>query len=104
MPIDRAATLRNAEKLLRQGKLAQAIAEYVRVVEEQPHDWNTANTLGDLYVRGGQIDKAVEQFVRIADHLYAEGFYPKAGALYKKVLKVNPDHGRAATGLALLKG
>jgi len=62
--IDRVATLRNAEKLLRQGKLAQAIAEYVRVVEDQPHDWNTANTLGDLYVRGGQIEKAVEQFVR----------------------------------------
>src|SRR5262249_45801313 len=60
--------------------------------EDQPRDWNTANTLGDLYMRGRQIDKAVEQYVRIADHLYAEGFYPKAGALYKKVLKVKPDH------------
>jgi tetratricopeptide (TPR) repeat protein len=92
VPIDRVATLRNAEKLLRQGKLDQAIAEYVRVVEDQPRDWNTANTLGDLYVRGAQIDKAVEQFVRIADHLYGEGFFPKAGALYKKVLKIKPDH------------
>ena len=64
MAIDRAATLRNAEKLLRQGKLDAAIAEYVRVVEEQPRDWNAANTLGDLYVRAGQIDKAVEQFSR----------------------------------------
>ena len=67
MPIDRAATLRNAEKLLRQGKPDAAIAEYLRVVEEQPRDWNTANILGDLYVRAGQIDKAVDQFVRIAD-------------------------------------
>ena len=92
MPIDRVATLRNAEKLLRQGKLDQAIAEYVRVVEDHPRDWNTANTLGDLYMRGGQIDKAVEQYVRIAEHLYAEGFFPKAGALYKKVLKIKPDH------------
>ena len=31
MPIDRAATLRNAEKLIRQGKLPDAIAEYVRL-------------------------------------------------------------------------
>ena len=61
MPIDRAATLRNAEKLLRQGKLEPAIAEYLRVVQEHPSDWNTANTLGDLYIRANQGDKAVDQ-------------------------------------------
>ena len=33
MPIDRAATLRNAETLLRQGRIDQAIAEYLRVVK-----------------------------------------------------------------------
>jgi Flp pilus assembly protein TadD len=55
---DRAVTLRNAEKLIRQGKLDAAIAEYLRVVEDAPDDWNVANTLGDLYARAGQIDKA----------------------------------------------
>jgi tetratricopeptide (TPR) repeat protein len=95
VPIDRAATLRNAEKLLRQGKLDQAIAEYLRVVEDQPRDWNTANVLGDLYIRAGQPDKAVDQFTRIADHLNDEGFLPKASALYKKILKLKPDHEHA---------
>jgi tetratricopeptide (TPR) repeat protein len=90
VPIDRAATLRNAEKLLRQGKLDTAIAEYLRVVEEQPRDWSTANLLGDLYVRARQVDKALAQFTRIADSLRDEGFLPKAGALYKKVLKLKP--------------
>ena len=94
-PIDRTAILRNAEKLLRQGKLDLAIAEYLRVVEEQPRDWNTANVLGDLYIRAGQIDKAVEQYTRIADSLAEEGFLPKAGALYKKILKIKPDHEHA---------
>ena len=51
MAIDRAATLRNAEKLLRTGKLEPAIAEYLRVVEAQPQDWNTANILGYLGVK-----------------------------------------------------
>ncbi len=92
MPIDRAITLKNAEKLLRQGKLNPAIAEYLRIVEEQPRDFNTANILGDLYVRAKQIDKAVDQFTRIADGLSAEGFLPKAGAVYKKILKLKPDH------------
>jgi tetratricopeptide (TPR) repeat protein len=89
--IDRAPTLRNAEKLLRQGKLEPAIAEYLRVVEEHPQDWATANVLGDLYVRVGQKEKAVEQFARIAGSLSRQGFLPKAAALYKKVLKISPD-------------
>lgn len=91
MAIDRVATLRNAEKLLRQGKLDQAIGEYVRIVDDQPRDWNTANTLGDLYLRAGRIDEAVEQFTRIADGLSRDGFLPKAAALYKKVLKAKPN-------------
>jgi tetratricopeptide (TPR) repeat protein len=93
--IDRAAVLRNAEKLLRQGKIEPAILEYLRVVQDQPRDWNTANALGDLYVRAGQTDKAIEQFTRIADSLSDEGFLPKAGALYKKILKLKPDHEHA---------
>ena len=95
MPIDRAATLRNAEKLLRTGKLEAAIAEYLRVVEDQPRDWNTANLLGDLYGRAGHPDKAVEQFTRIADHLSEEGFVQKASAIYKKILKIKPDNEHA---------
>ncbi|MGC4082430.1 MAG: tetratricopeptide repeat protein [Vicinamibacterales bacterium] len=95
MPIDRAATLRQAEKLLRQGKLDLAIGEYLRLVEEQPRDWNTGNLLGDLYVRAGQMDSAIGQFARIAESLHTEGFLSKAAALYKKILKLRPDDDRA---------
>jgi len=89
--IDRDAAVRQAEKLLRQGKLDQAIAEYLRLVEDQPRDWTTANLLGDLYVRAGQVDHAIAQFARMAESLYREGFLPRASALYKKILKLQPD-------------
>ena len=92
MALDRAETIRNAEKLLRQGKLEAAITEYLRLVEDSPGDWNAANTLGDLYVRAGQIDKAIEQFIQIADSLNDEGALPKASAVYKKILKLKPEH------------
>jgi tetratricopeptide (TPR) repeat protein len=92
VPVDRDAALRTAERLLRQGKLEGAIAEYVRLTDDQPRDWNSVNALGDLYVRAGNPERAVAQFVRIADHLFDEGFLPKAGALYKKALKVKHDH------------
>jgi tetratricopeptide (TPR) repeat protein len=102
--IDRAATLKNAEKLLRQGKIEPAIAEYLRLAEDQPRDWNIANTLGDLYVRARQVDKAVEQFTRIADSLSEEGFLPKASAIYKKILKLRPEHEHALVQAAEIAG
>ncbi len=91
MPIDREETLRRAEKLLLEGKIDPAIAEYRAVVEELPSDWSTANLLGDLYVRAGRIDNAVAEFTRIAGHLGGEGFLSKAIALHKKILKIKPD-------------
>ena len=100
MALDREDTLKKADKLLRQGRLDAAIAEYLRVVADQPRDWNTANTLGDLYVRAKQADKAVAQYARIAQHFFDDGFYPKAAALYKKILKIVPDHEQSQLQLA----
>jgi tetratricopeptide (TPR) repeat protein len=100
VPIDREATLRQAERLKGQGRLDLAIAEYVRLVEDQPRDWNTINALGDLYLRAGDTDRAVAQFVLIADHLFGEGFFPKAAAVYKKALKSRPDHEHTLLRLA----
>lgn len=90
-PFDREAALKAAEKALKLGKIDTAIAEYVRIIEAQPRDWNSANALGDLYVRSKQLDKGIAQYTRIADHLASEGFLPKAAALYKKILKFKPD-------------
>jgi tetratricopeptide (TPR) repeat protein len=100
LALDREDTLKKAEKLLRQGRLDAAIAEYVRVTDDQPRDWNTANTLGDLYVRANQPAKAVEQYARIAEHFVHDGFYPKAAALYKKILKISPTDEQAQLYLA----
>ena len=41
MALDRDGTLKKAEKLVRQGRLDLAIAEYLRVVEDNPRDWST---------------------------------------------------------------
>lgn len=90
-PFDREAALKSAEKAVKLGKVDAAIAEYTRIVEAQPRDWNSANTLGDLYVRSGHVEKGVQQYTRIADHLAGEGFYPKAAALFKKILKIKAD-------------
>ena len=100
MPIDRETTLRQAEKLQRQGRLDLAIGEYVRLLQEQPRDWNAINALGDLYLQAGDVDRAVAQFIQIADHLFNEGFFPKAAAVYKKALKSKSDHEHTLLRLA----
>ncbi len=104
MAANREETLKTAEKLLKQGKMAAAIEEYVRLVEDKPDDWNTANTLGDLYLKAGQADRAAEQFNRAADHLFGEGFFPRASAVYKKVLKVRSNDDHALWQLADIAG
>lgn len=100
MAFNRDDTLKKAEKLLRQGKLEPAIAEYVRVAEADPADWMTANTLGDLYGRAGQTDKAAAQYIRVAQHFLKDGFFPKASAIYKKLLKLKPDDEETQLALA----
>ena len=85
MPVDRNETLRRAEKLLRQGKLDGAIAEYVQLVTDQPDDWSSMNALGDLYVRAGHSDHAVAWFTTVADHAWEDckgiknRLYPSGG-------------------------
>ena len=96
MAIDRDATLKKAEKFLRQGRLDQAIGEYLKVIQEQPSDWSTINAVGDLLVRAGQMESGIEHFARIADHFFEEGFLPRAAAVYKKILKLKPDVEHAA--------
>ena len=92
MAIDRDDALRTAEKLLRQGRLDGAIAEYEHVVEAYPDDIATASALGDLYGRAGKAPQAVSQFMRLGDHFLKEGVQAKAAASYRKVLKLDPGH------------
>lgn len=95
MSNERAATLRHAEQLAHQGRVEEGIAEYRRLLDEQPRDWTTANLLGDLLVKTGRIPEAVNLFARAAEVLAADGFAARGCALYKKILKLQP-HADAA--------
>jgi tetratricopeptide (TPR) repeat protein len=83
-------TLNAAEKFVQQGKLQNAIAEYERVLKADPKDLTVSNTVGDLYARLGQNDKAIECFKRVGDSYASQGFTVKAIAMYKKLAKLKP--------------
>lgn len=82
--------IQTAERLVARGKLQAAVKEYRRVIDSDPEDTNTLNRLGDLYVRLDQVDEAVALFRRIAEHYATDGFFVKAIAIYKKILRLDP--------------
>jgi tetratricopeptide (TPR) repeat protein len=80
--------LSSAEKFVQQGKLQNAISEYEKVLKADSKDLTVLNTVGDLYARLGQGDRAVECFKTVGDAYAAQGFTVKAIAMYKKLTKL----------------
>jgi tetratricopeptide (TPR) repeat protein len=102
MSLNKSKVLRTAEKYVLQGKLPAAIDEYRKVVDADPADLTTINTLGDLYVRAGKIQDAIINFSRIADSYREGGFTLKAIAMLKKISKLDPTNVETSMKLANL--
>jgi tetratricopeptide (TPR) repeat protein len=100
MTSDRTVVLRNAQKLLRIGKLDRAIELYEQVVRDAPDDLQTAASLGNLYVRGNSPEKAVKLFLGIAAGLRGRGLHAQAAVAYQRVLAVADDNEQALLQLA----
>jgi tetratricopeptide (TPR) repeat protein len=83
--------LASAEKYVQQGKLQNAISEYEKVLKNDPKDLTVSNTVGDLYSRLGESDKATECFKNVGDAYAGQGFTVKAIAMYKKICKLKPS-------------
>jgi tetratricopeptide (TPR) repeat protein len=77
-----------AEKFVQQGKLPSAITEYEKILKADPKDLTVMNTVGDLYARSGNNEKAVECFKSVGDAYASQGFTVKAIAMYKKLGKL----------------
>jgi len=80
-----------AEKYVQQGKLQNAIAEYDKILKNDTKDLTVSNTVGDLYARMGDNDKATDCFKSVGDAYATQGFTVKAIAMYKKISKLKPS-------------
>src|SRR6202047_735572 len=83
--------LSSAEKYVQQGKIQNAIAEYEKVLKNDAKDLTVTNTVGDLYTRLGETDKATACFKTVGDAYASQGFTVKAIAMYKKICKLQPS-------------
>ena len=90
-----------AEKYIKRGKYREAIKEYQKLLTgSEEHDITIRNILGDLYVKANLIDRAVEEFLRIAQHYEQKNIYAKSIALYKRITRLKPGEVEYAEKLA----
>jgi pilus assembly protein FimV len=89
-----------AQKLLNQGKVPQAIAEYQQILKYEPKDQVTLMTIGELYIRQGETFQAIDYFERLAQIFVGDGFLTKAIAVYKRIAKLAPEEIRPLEKLA----
>jgi tetratricopeptide (TPR) repeat protein len=81
---------RRARRLVQTGEIAAALQEYEKLFtsgECDPYDYVAA---GDLHVRRGQKEQAIERYVEAANAYGAVGLYKNAIAVLKKVLRTDP--------------
>jgi len=91
MAFNKAKVLHEAENLANQGKISQAIKRYFDIIEKDPSEIILLNTIGDLYIRDRNVSEGLKQFYRLAEAYLRDGFILKAIAIYKKVVKLEPD-------------
>ena len=101
MAADRQKQLQQAERLLKQGKVPAALVELERLADGAPKDVLTLNRIGDLLAKQGRKDEAIRFYNKIALQFTQGGFLPKAVAIHKKVLRLNPSYVQSLVQLGL---
>jgi tetratricopeptide (TPR) repeat protein len=91
MAFNKAKALLEAQKHVSEGKLSQAIKQYLQIVDKDPTDLILLNTVGDLYIREKKFSDGMKQFYRLADAYMKDGFIVKAIAMYRKISKLEPN-------------
>ncbi len=90
MAFNRNKSLTKAQKLLQKGKIQDAIKEYQQVVENDPSDVRTLLKVGDLQAKVGSVEAACDTYRRVGEHYAKDGFFLKAVAVFKQILKLDP--------------
>jgi tetratricopeptide (TPR) repeat protein len=92
VPIDREKTLQAAQKYIEKKKYDRAIAEYQRIVQEDPNDARTLLKIGDLQARLQAYPEAIATYDRVGQYYSAQGFALKAIAVYKQIRELIKKH------------
>ena len=84
------------------GQIKKAIQECSKQVEKAPRDKRLRLKLGDLYLKNGDYEKAIKEYLQTGDLYAKEDLNTRAIAIYKRVLSIDPRHIEAIHRIAKL--
>ena len=89
MAIDKEKILNLAQKYVLKGQSKKAIQEYLRLIEESPKDKRLYLKLGDLYLKNGENETAINEYLKLGDLYAEEDLNFRAISIYKRVLSID---------------
>lgn len=90
MSTNREKLVASAQKYVEKGQNEKAIKEYLKAVSDDDKDVRIWLKIGDLYAKINRRDEAVEVYQKVARFYSDQGFYLKAVAVFKQILKLDP--------------
>jgi pilus assembly protein FimV len=100
LAINKRKILESAQKHLQRGALDKALEDYRTLLKADPHDSNVLLKVGDLYLKQGKRDEAINSYLRVAQQFTRDGFDAKAVALYKQISRLDPKRHDVCVPLA----
>lgn len=82
--------------------MKKTLQECSKEVEKSPRDKRLRLKLGDLYLRSGEKEKAIREYLHTADLFAEEDLSERAIAIYKRVVSLAPKHIEAFQKMARL--
>ena len=100
MGADRHAVVQQAQSLVARGQINAAIAEWKKLLTDDPADASVYNSIGDLELKRKAPKEAVLAYEKAAQAFQKLSEPLKAIAAYKKILKIDPSSSEVYRHLA----
>ncbi len=92
MAIDREKILASAQKYVEKKRYDRAVAEYQRIIQEDPNDARILLKIGDLQSKMEAYADAIGTYERVGKFYSTQGFSLKAVAVYKQIREIIAKH------------
>lgn len=92
MAIDREKVLLAAQGFIQRKRYDKAVAEYQKIIQQDPDDARTLLKIGDLQSKMEAHAEAIATYERVGRHYAAQGFALKAIAVYKQIREIIQKH------------
>lgn len=82
--------LASAQKHLERGSLEKALSDYQKAAEEDPKDTRVWLKIAEIQIKRNRKEEARDVYLKTAEIYTDQGFFQRAVAVYKNLLKLTP--------------